>query len=230
MKQKQAIITEWPLDDQPREKFLMHGPAAVSDAELLAILIRSGNRTHTAVDLSREILGKAENNLNVLGKFSYSELTKIHGLGRVKAITILAALELGRRRKLIDTPDKPRITSSKDAVDILQPVLSDLNHEEFHVLLMNQAHKVIGHRKISMGGISGTVADPRLIFGFALELKASAIILSHNHPSGNLKPSEQDIQLTKKLSAAGKSLDISVLDHIIIAGTSFYSFADEGLL
>jgi DNA repair protein RadC len=230
MQHNPAKIPSWPENERPREKMESFGSSVLSDAELLAILIRTGTRNQTAVDIARDILTVSENNLNLLGRLSVAELSKIKGLGKVKAITLLAALELGRRRKSSEAPDKPKITSSGDAARILQPIIADLAHEEFHVLHLNRAHKLIGHRKISMGGVSGTVVDPKIIFSGALELKASSIIVSHNHPSGNLKPSEQDIQLTKKLREGGRNLEITVLDHIIIAGTSFYSFADEGLL
>jgi DNA repair protein RadC len=230
MSHQPSTIPSWPENERPREKLATFGVSTLSEAELLAILIRTGTRNQTAVDIARDILQKAENNLNLLGKLSVSELSKIKGLGQVKAITLLAALELGRRRKSSEAPEKPKITKSEDAARILQPLIADLQHEEFHVLHLNRAHKVIGHRKISMGGVSATVVDPKIIFSGALELKACSIIVSHNHPSGSLKPSEQDIQLTKKLREGGRNLEITLLDHIIIAGTSFYSFADEGLL
>lgn len=208
----------------------MHGANTLAETELIAILIRSGTKTHTAVDLAREVMKLANNDLNDLCRLSVNDLSAIKGLGTVRAVTLVAAFELGRRRKSTPSASKPKISGSKDAVQILQPFLSDLPHEEFHILLLNRAHRVIGQRLISKGGISGTVVDPKLIFGGALEMKASAVILSHNHPSGNIKPSEADIQLTKKLKEGGRSLEICVLDHIIIAGSSFYSFADEGLL
>jgi DNA repair protein RadC len=227
---KKSGISLWPENDRPREKLLLHGASTLGEAELIAILIRSGTKTHSAVDLAREVLKMANNDMNDLCRLSVIDLSSVKGLGKVRAISLVAAFELGRRRKRNTSSEKVKITGSKDAVNILQPVLADLSHEEFHILLLNRAHRVIGQRLISKGGISGTVVDPKLIFSGALEMKASAVILSHNHPSGNTKPSEADIQLTRKLKEGGLSLEISVLDHIIIAGSSFYSFADEGLL
>lgn len=220
----------WQEDDRPREKMLSHGVSVLSEAELVAILLRTGSREKNAVELARELLKCSGNNLQELGRMSFREMSSLKGMGHVKTLTLMAALELGRRRKLTPNPEKVKIGSSKDAAKLLQPLLADLEHEEFHILLLNRAHKVIGRKRISMGGISGTVVDPKMIFSSALEQKSSAIILSHNHPSGNLTPSEADLQLTKKLKEGGRSLEISILDHIIIAGTSFYSFADEGLL
>lgn len=230
MKVSPIQIKNWPENDRPREKLNIFGPSALSDSELIAILLRSGTRNSSAVDLAREVLQRSENNLLSLGRLTVRELSTIKGLGEVKAITLLAALELGRRRKSAELPKKIKVKGSRNAFDFFQPLLADLPHEEFHILLLNRAHCVIGHRKISSGGISGTVVDPKLIFSSALEVKSSAIILCHNHPSGNLQPSESDIQLTKRLKEGGRNLEIAVLDHIIIAGTSFYSFADEGSL
>lgn len=225
-----TTIKSWAEGDRPREKLLQHGRHTLSDAELVAILIRTGTKNASAVDLAREILHRSGNDLNTLARLNPRELARIKGMGMVKAVTLVAALEIGRRRREAEALKKEKITESKDVVDLLQPHLSDLNHEEFWLLLLNRANHIIHKTAISKGGISGTVVDPRLIFKTAIEHGASGIILSHNHPSGNTKPSEADIQLTKKLRDAGKNLDIDILDHIIIAGNSFFSFADEGLM
>jgi len=223
-------IKDWALEDRPREKLMKLGKQSLSTAELIAILLRTGTRKSTALDLSRQVLGASNNDLSQLSRLTINDLSKIKGLGPVKAITLVAALELGRRRREEETPKKSQISCSKDAVDILQPHLADLNHEEFWIILLNKANRLIDKKSISSGGMTGTVVDPKIIFREALESRACAIILGHNHPSGNTKPSEADIQLTKKLKEAGKNLEISVLDHVIIAGSSFYSFADEGML
>lgn len=223
-------IKSWAEGDRPREKLLQHGRHTLSDAELIAILIRTGTKNASAVDVARDILKESNNDLTVLSRLNPRQLSKIKGMGMVKAITLVAALEIGRRRREAEALKKEKITCSKDVADILQPNLSDLIHEEFWLLLLNRANHIIHKTAISKGGISGTVVDPRLIFKEAIEHNASGIILCHNHPSGNTKPSEADIQLTKKLRDAGKNLDIDVLDHIIIAGQSFYSFADEGMI
>lgn len=224
-------IKSWAEDDRPREKLLKRGKQNLSDVELLAILIGSGTRKETAVGLSQRILKSVENNLNELGKVSIAELMRFNGIGEAKAITIAAALELGRRRQLSDYIDRPQILSSKDGYHCIAPILMDLNHEEFWIILLNRANKVIGKEQISAGGVSGTVVDAKIIFRKALEVApASSIILCHNHPSGNRNPSQADIDLTKKLKKAGETLDILVLDHLIIAENSYYSFADEGRL
>ncbi|MFN8166698.1 MAG: DNA repair protein RadC [Bacteroidia bacterium] len=230
MQHRRLSIKSWAEEDRPREKFLLKGKHTLSDAELLAILISSGNSDETAVELSRRILKENENNLYKLSRMNASELTRFRGIGQTKAITILAALELGKRRR--DSPDgqKQKITSSSDAAEIFQPLLGDLLHEEFWVLFLNRANLVLNKQQISTGGMSGTVADPRIIFKAALDQKAVSIILCHNHPSGNLQPSQSDIQLTKNLFEAGKVLEIMVLDHLIVTQGGFYSFADEGLL
>jgi len=223
-------IKSWAEEDRPREKLLLKGKHVLSDAELIAILISSGNAEESAVDLSKRILSGLENNLNELGKQSVHDLTKFKGIGEAKAISIVAAMELGRRRKPGDKIKRVQIVTSKDAVDIFQPLLGDNAHEEFWVLFLNRANIVTGKNAVSSGGMSGTVVDPKMVFKAALEAKAVGIILCHNHPSGNVKPSQQDIDLTKKLVAAGKLMEIAVLDHIIVAQSSFYSFADEGLM
>jgi len=223
-------IKSWAEEDRPREKLLLKGKHVLSDAELIAILIGSGNAEESAVDLSKRILSGLENNLNELGKQSVHDLTKFKGIGEAKALSIVAAMELGRRRKPEDKIKREQIITSKDAADIFQPLLGDNAHEEFWILFLNRANIVTGKSAISSGGMSGTVVDPKMIFKAALDAKAVGIILCHNHPSGNVKPSQQDIDLTKKLVAAGKLMEISVLDHIIVAQSSFYSFADEGLM
>ncbi len=184
----------------------------------------------SAVDLSKKILGQAGNNLHELARLTVKDLIKIKGIGEAKAITIVAALELGRRRKDLDHYEKPKVTSSKDAYELLKSELMDTKHEEFWVLLLNRANRVIKKSQVSQGGVSGTVADPKIIFKSALEELASGIILAHNHPSGNLKASQADMDLTRKLKEAGKLLEIQVLDHLILAGQKYLSFADEGLL
>ncbi len=223
-------ITEWAVEDRPREKLITKGTSSLSDAELLGILISSGTRDKSAVDLGRELLGLADNNLNSLGKLSISDLKKLHGIGTARAVTIAAALELGRRRKLAEVPDSLQIKSSRDVADIFQPLLSDLPHEEFWILFLNRSNRVIARMRISQGGISGTVTDVRLIMKKAVEHLASGIIVCHNHPSGNLNPSEADSKITKKIKEAGEIMDIQLLDHLIISDKDYYSFADNGLI
>jgi DNA repair protein RadC len=223
-------ITEWAPSDRPREKLIDKGAAALSDAELLAILIASGTKDKSAVDLGRELLSLAGNNLNTLGRLDLSDLKSLHGIGEAKAVTIAAALELGRRRKLAESPENGQIKSSADAFNIFHPLLSDLSHEEFWILFLNRSNKPINRMKVSQGGISGTVTDVRIIMKKAVENLASGLIVCHNHPSGNNNPSESDIQITQKIREAGSMLDVQLLDHIIIAGTAYYSFADNGLL
>ena len=223
-------IKSWSEEDRPREKFMLKGRHTLTDAELIAILISTGNQNESAVELARKILQQSDNNLNKLSRLNVQELMRIKGIGKAKAITILAALELGKRRKEGQDLKAVQITGSKDAVDIFQPLLGDLLHEEFWVLFLNRANRIISKQQISTGGMSGTVADPRMIFKAALDQKALSIILCHNHPSGNIQPSTADIQLTKNIVEAGKVLEISVLDHVIITQTGFYSFADEGII
>jgi DNA repair protein RadC len=223
-------ITDWAVEDRPREKFIQNGTASLSDAELLAILISSGTKDKSAVDLGRELLGMANNNLNNLGKLTIADLRKVHGIGPARAVTIAAALELGRRRKLSEVQYVPQIRSSKDVSDIFQPLLSDLLHEEFWILFLNRSNKVINRMKLSQGGISGTVTDVRLVMKKAIECLASGIIVCHNHPSGNLNPSESDNKITQKIKEAGNLMDIQLLDHLIISDKDYYSFADNGLL
>jgi DNA repair protein RadC len=223
-------IKAWAEEDRPREKLMLKGRQTLSDAELMAILISSGNAEESAVDLSKRILSDIQNNLNELSKMSVNDLMTYKGIGEAKAITIVAALELGRRRKESGTIKRDKIITSKDAVDIFQPLLGDNYHEEFWILFLNRANLVIGKERISSGGMAGTVVDPKMIFKAALDNKASSIILCHNHPSGNTKPSDADIRLTKNLVEAGKVIEISVLDHVIITQEAFFSFADEGMM
>lgn len=221
-------INMWADDDRPREKLLNKGRTALSDSELLAILIGSGSKEESAIDLCKRVINDCDNNLYELGKRNVHELMKYKGIGEAKAITIVAALELGRRRKQTDAIKRDKISSSQDVFLILKEVIGDINHEEFWILLLNRANKVLSRERISIGGVSGTMADAKVIFKIALDKMASSIILAHNHPSGNNRPSESDIRLTKKIVEAGKIIEISVLDHVIIAENNYYSFADEG--
>jgi DNA repair protein RadC len=221
-------ITDWATEDRPREKLIERGASGLTDAELLAILINSGTREKSAVDLGRELLGMVNNNLNTLGKLTIADLKALHGIGTARAVTIAAALELGRRRKLSDVPEVNQIKCSKDVADIFYPILSDLQHEEFWVLFLNRSNKVVGRMKLSQGGISGTVTDVRIVMKKAIEFLASGIIVCHNHPSGNMMPSESDTRITQKIKEAGNLMDISLLDHLIISGKDYYSFADNG--
>lgn len=223
-------IKSWAEEDRPREKLLAKGKASLSDAELIAILIGSGSRNETAVGLAQRILTHAENNLHDLGKCSLSELMKFKGIGEAKAITIAAAMELGRRRQLSDIKERPQIRSSRDGYNVIAPILIDLPHEEFWILLLNRANRVMARERISIGGVAGTVVDAKMIFKKAIEQLASSIVLCHNHPSGNLNPSQADIKITRKLKTAGESLDIAVLDHLIVSEKGYYSFADEGMM
>ena len=223
-------IKTWAEEDRPREKLLSQGRRTLTDAELMAILIGSGSTTETAVELSKRILHSCNNDLNALAKLSVTELCKFKGIGEAKAISIIAALELGRRRKESDQLETNKITSSRDVFLILSPQFSDLLHEEFWILLLNKANKVLNKVLISKGGQSATVVDAKVIFKAALEHNASSIILAHNHPSGNLSPSQEDMNITKKIVSAAKLIDFSVLDHIIMTDKAYYSFADEGLI
>ncbi len=223
-------INQWAEDDRPREKFLLKGKAALSDSELLAILIGSGSRNESAVQLCQRILASANNNLNQLGKLSIQQLIDFKGIGEAKAISIAAALELGRRRRSEDAAELHKITSSKAVFNIMQPLIGELLHEEFWVLFLNNSNKVIHKAQLSKGGMTGTVVDTRIIFKTALEYNAISLILTHNHPSGKLLASESDKEITRKLQLAGKQMDIMILDHVIITESSYYSFADEGIL
>jgi DNA repair protein RadC len=230
MQANKHSIKEWPKDDRPREKLLSKNPMTLSDSELLAILINNGTKDKTAVDLAKEILLLGKNNLSELGKLSLKELMKIKGIGEAKAITIAAAMELGRRRQAIASLEKPVVKDSKEIANYLQAILRDHQHEVFAVVFLNRANKINHFEIISQGGITGTIADPRIILKKALEEDAVSIILCHNHPSGNLKPSKADEELTHKIKQAARYFDIKVLDHIIVSEDGYYSFADEGII
>jgi DNA repair protein RadC len=222
-------ITNWSEDDKPREKLMLKGKSVLSDAELIAILIGSGSRNESAVDLSKRILASVDHNLNALGKLSIAQLMNFKGIGEAKAISIIAAMELGRRRRNEDVIELTKITSSKAVFEVMQPMIGELPHEEFWVLFLNNSNKILFKAQLSKGGMTGTVVDVRIVFKIAFEQNAVAIILTHNHPSGKLQASDADIQITKKIKAAGQQLDIPVLDHIIITETGYYSFVDEGI-
>ena len=223
-------IKQWAEDDRPREKLLTKGRLALSNAELIAILINSGSVDESAVDLSKRMLAASQDNLIELSKLSIKELCDFKGIGEARAATITAALELGRRRRESEALKKKTIGSSQDAFEVMQSTMADISYEEFWILLLNRANQIIRKVNISEGGFSGTVADPKKIFKMALEHGASGIILCHNHPSGNLKPSDADLQLTRKLKEAGMHLDLPVLDHLIIGDEKYLSFADDALL
>lgn len=223
-------IKSWAEEDRPREKLLDKGRHVLTEAELIAILIGSGSKDETAVELSKRILISVGNNLNELGKLTVQELNKFKGIGDAKAISIIAALELGRRRKDTEAVKREKIITSKDAFEIMKASLLDLPHEEFWLLILNRANIMIKKELISRGGVSGTIVDTKIIFKSAIINFASSIIICHNHPSGNLKPSEADLKITKNIKEAGKIMEIPLLDHLIIADNGFYSFADEGVL
>jgi DNA repair protein RadC len=227
---KRLSIRNWAVEDRPREKMLVKGIQSISDSELIALLIGSGTKQNSAVELARHILGMAGNNLDKLGKFTVHDLKKLKGIGQAKAIAIVAALELGRRRKTAEAPETVKITSSNDVYTLIYPLLCDLPHEEFWVLILNRSNKVIDKQKISQGGITGTVTDIRMILKLAIDNLATSIILCHNHPSGNLQPSEADISITRRLKESSSLMDIALLDHIIIAGKNYYSFTDNNLI
>lgn len=227
---KHISIKSLSEDDRPREKLMHLGRQHLSDAELLAIILGSGSTTETAIQLAQRILHENKNDIDTLAKLSLNDLKKYKGVGPAKAVNILAAFELGRRRKEKTVNEQPKITSSKDAFNILNVKLSDLPHEEFWMLLLNRANKVIKTESISKGGISGTVVDVRLVSKSAIEHNTSSVILAHNHPSGNLKPSQQDIDITKKIKEALKLFDINLFDHLIIGEKEYFSFADEGII
>lgn len=230
MQEHKYSIKQWSKDDRPREKLLSAGAENLSNSELLAILIHNGTKQKTAVDLAKEVLKMGKDNLSELGKISVKELMTIKGIGEAKAITIAAALELGRRRHASAALEKPVIKTSSDIARYLQTKLKDYRHEVFAILFLNRANKVNHFEIVSEGGITGTIADPRIILRKALEEDAVNIILCHNHPSGSLKPSSADEELTKKIKDAARLFDIAVLDHLIVSETGYYSFADEGLL
>jgi len=223
-------IREWAEGDRPREKLLLKGKNSLSDAELIAILMGSGSQNESAVDLAKRILNDSKNNLIELSKLGVNDLIKFKGVGEAKAISIIAALELGKRRRSAEALERKKVTNSQDVFDYLHGIFGDSNYEAFYILLLNRANKIIRDIMISEGGFSGTVADPKKIFKIALENGASSVILCHNHPSGNIQPSEADIRLTSKLRKAGEILDLPVIDHIILGDDKYYSFADEGSL
>ena len=223
-------IRQWAEDDRPREKMLLKGKSALSNAELIALLIGSGNSEESAVQLAQRMLDRVDNNLIELSKMSIEELSRFRGMGKAKAISIIAAMELGKRRLAEKVIRQNKITSSRDVYDLLLPELTDSYYEFFYVILLDRANRVIRKLNISSGGVAGTVVDPKKIFKLALNHNASSVILAHNHPSNNLKPSDNDVKLTKKLQEAGKALDIPVLDHVIAGNDNYFSFADEGLL
>ncbi len=227
---KYFSIKNWKEDDRPREKLVLKGKNTLSDAELIAILIRSGSRDDSAVDLAKRILTFTNNNLNELAKLTVNDLIQFKGIGEAKAVAVITALELGRRRRLEEALVKPKITSSKAVFDIMQPIIGELPHEEFWVLYLNNSNKIIYKDQLSSGGITGTLVDVRILFKKALELSSVAIILCHNHPSGSLKPSKSDIDLTRKIQEGGKSLDIKILDHLLITEKAYFSFADSNLI
>lgn len=223
-------IPEWSKDDRPRERMLSRGAKALSDAELVAILIRSGTPSDSALDLARIILNKAGNDLHKLASLGIGELMGIHGVGEAKAMSVVAALELGQRRKQSSVMERPLIAGSQSAYELLRPLVADLHHEEFWLIFLDRGNRLLDTWRVSQGGMHGTVADPKIIFREALGRRASSVILCHNHPSGQLRPSSEDITLTHKLVEGGRFLDILVQDHLIIASTGYYSFADNGQL
>lgn len=223
-------IKDWSESDRPREKLNAHGKETLTNSEILAILIGSGNRTESAVALCKRILASVDNNLNALGKLSVAQLQEFKGIGEAKAISIVAGLELGRRRRADDSVNLNVITSSKSVFELMQPQIGDLAHEEFWVLYLNNSNKVIQKLQLSKGSITGTLVDVRLLLKKALEISATALILCHNHPSGTLKISDADKQITEKIKKAGMSLDIKLLDHVIVTEKGYSSFADDGIL
>lgn len=223
-------IKNWNEDDRPREKLIIKGKIALSDAELVAILIGSGSRDESAVQLSQRILASINNNLKELGRLTLKDLIKFKGIGDAKAISIITALELGRRRALEAALEKPKITNSRSVFDVMQPIIGELEHEEFWIIYLNNANKIQLKTQLSKGGITGTLVDTRLVFKRAIELSSTGIILCHNHPSGTLKPSSSDINITKKIQQGGEVLDVKVLDHLIVTEKDFFSFADENML
>ena len=223
-------IKQWAKDDRPREKLLNQGPSRLSDSELVAILLNHGTRDKSAIDLGKEVLQLGKNNLNELGKLTVKDLMRIKGIGEAKAISIAAALELGRRRQASSHLQKPIVSTSRDLANYLQSLFQDHNREIFAVAFLNQSNRINRIETVSEGGITGTIADPRIILKKALEENAVSIVLCHNHPSGSLKPSRQDEEITKKIKEAAKYFDIKVLDHIIVSDAGYFSFADEGIL
>ena len=224
-----STITAWAEEDRPREKMLLKGKLALSDAELVAILLGSGLPGENAVALAQRILASADHNLHELGRRSVDELQRFRGVGEAKAVAIAAALELGRRRQLSDLRDRPRVTTSRDAYNAIATLLNDLHHEEFWLLLLNKNNEITARTRMSSGGAAGTVVDLKMIFKTALDARATAFIAVHNHPSGSLSPSQADIELTRRLRKAGEVLDLPLLDHLIVSERGYYSFTDEGV-
>ncbi len=223
-------IRDWAKDDRPRERLMAQGPRALSDAELLAILIRSGTTKESALDVAKRLMARAGNDLQRLGTMGVAEFTGTRGIGEAKAIAIVAALELGRRRRERDTHERPSVASSAVAYELIRPKLADLPHEEFWLLLLDRGNRLLEMASVSRGGLHGTVADPKVIFKTALDKRASCLVLCHNHPSGQLRPSEEDIRLTRKLVDGARLLDIQVQDHLIVTAAGYYSFADNGMM
>jgi DNA repair protein RadC len=223
-------IRDWARDDRPREKLMQHGAQTLSDAELIAILIRSGTTRESALDLAKKVLAAAGNDLHRLGRLGVADLTRFKGMGEAKAISIVAALELGRRRRAMEPAERELVASSAVAHELLRPLLGDLPHEEFWLLLMDRGNRLLDRCRVSRGGLHGTVADPKVIFKEALDRRASALVLGHNHPSGQLRPSEEDIALTRKLVEGGRLLEIAVQDHLIVTSGGYFSFADNGMM
>lgn len=217
-------------EERPREKLLLRGKQSLSDAELLAIILGSGSKSESSITLAQRILSSVNHNWNELAKLTIRDLCKFNGVGKVKAIEIITSLEIGRRKSLQQALKKEKISSSKDAYNILQPIIGDLMIEEFWVIYLSRSNKILSKEKISQGGITGTMVDNRLIFKHAIELNAVSLIISHNHPSGNIQPSNSDIQITHEIKKAGNLLNITLTDHLIVTQTSFFSFADENLL
>jgi DNA repair protein RadC len=228
--EKKPTIKDWLYEDRPREKLILRGKSSLSNTELLAILLRSGTPALSAVDLAKKIMHMVGNNLHALSLLTTTDLMKIKGVGEAKAVSIVSALELGRRHKTADIEKKAKIVTSRDAFGVIAPCLQDIKHEEFWIILLNRANRVIRTHQVSQGGTSSTVADPKIIFKLAIDELASGLILAHNHPSGETSASQADINLTDKIKTAGKLLDVQVLDHLIIAGQKYFSFADEGIL
>lgn len=223
-------IKAWAEDDRPREKMLLKGKLALTDAELIAILIGSGTRSKSAVQLAQEILHSCKNNLQEFGKWTVNDLQQFNGIGQAKAVTLLAAIELGRRRKASESILKSKVTSAQQVFDHLSPYFMDLQHEEFYILLLSRANTILATKRISVGGMTGTIADGKIIFKEALAVNACGIILAHNHPSGQLKASEQDKKLTSELMKFGKMIDLQIIDHLIFANNQFFSFAENGMM
>lgn len=227
---KKLTIKKWALDDRPREKLVLKGKKSLSDAELIAILIGSGSKNESAVSLSKKILLFANNNLNELAKLAVEELTKFHGIGAAKAIAIITALELGKRRQLELAMELPKVATSKGVFHLMQPIIGDLQHEEFWAIFLSNSNSVIGKHQLSKGGLTATIVDVRLLYRKALGSGCVGIIVYHNHPSGKLTPSVADKEITQKIKDAGRTLDIKLLDHLIITEKSYFSFADDGIL